>query len=235
MPTQKDLKRLVRNRMEKTGESYTTAHAHITRTLRSTTKTGTRTQANGHASAAEYAETAGMSNGAVKKATGSDWATWVQALDDANATEMSHKDIAKHVKENFDVTFWWAQSITVAYERIRGLRAKGQRRGGGYDVNKSKTVNVPIAKLYAAFGARGRKKWLGDTEVIIKTSTREKSMRLVWEDGCPVDVYFWDKGASKSQVQIQHRKIATKAKADKIREQWNERVTALAKSLAPPK
>ena len=49
--------------------------------------------------------------------------------------------------------------------------------------------------------------------MLIKKATKEKSMRLVWEDERPVEIYFWDKGASKSQVQIQHRKIGVTGEA----------------------
>ena len=59
--------------------------------------------------------------------------------------------------------------VTVGYERIRGLREKGQRRGGGYDVNKSKTVHVPIHKLYLAFSTkRTRSRWLGEVDLVVK-------------------------------------------------------------------
>ena len=76
--------------------------------------------------------------------------------------------------------------MTVAYERFRGLRDKGQRRGGGYDVNKSKTVPVPLERLYAAFGARERKRWMPERTPRVKKATRGKSMRLTWDDGLAI-------------------------------------------------
>ena len=61
------------------------------------------------------------------------------------------------------------------------LSEKGQRRGGTYDVNKSKTVPVPIEDLYAAFGARIRKRWFGDEAVRIKKAhkTRRRGTSIV--------------------------------------------------------
>src|SRR5512142_490350 len=81
MPRQKDLKRLVRGRMRKTGESYTTARLHIV-------KPGP---------APDYAAVAGMSNESVEKATGRNWPQWVALLDAQRAIEKSHRDIAKAV------------------------------------------------------------------------------------------------------------------------------------------
>ena len=56
-------------------------------------------------------------------------------------------------------------------------------------------------------------------------------MRLTHRDGTPVDVYFWDKGPAKSQVQLQHRQLPTKAAADKMRVLWTERLGTLAEQL----
>lgn len=224
MPKQKDLKRRVRARMQKTGESYTSARAQVVRKKKPSAKASAPP-------AADYAALAGMSDDAVKAKTGKTWKQWVRVLDAVDAPTMVHRDIAAHLHEQHGVPGWWAQTVTVGYERIRGLREKGQRRGGGYDVNKSKTYPVPIADLYRAFGARVRKRWLGDVGLRVKKATVEKSMRITWEDGTPLDVYFWEKGPAKSQVQLQHRAQPSKARADELRAFWTERLAALGAEL----
>ncbi len=181
-----------------------------------------------------YAEVAGMTDAAVLKKTGRTWAEWVDVLDTAAAQAMAHRDIARLVQKEHDVAGWWAQTVAIGYERIRGLREKGQRRGGGYDVNKSKTVGVPLPRLYAAFStARVRRRWLPDTELNVRTSTRDKSIRFRTTQGDAVEVYFQDKGAQKSQVQIQHRQLATKADAEKARAGWADALDRLADLLGP--
>jgi hypothetical protein len=216
MPKQKDLKRLVRDRMDRTGESYTAARKHIVRA---------------NDDRRDFAELAGMRDEAVKAKTDRDWRGWVAVLDAAGSTSKTHKEIARWLRDAHGVAPWWCQTITVGYERIRGLRDKGQRRGGGYDVNKSKTLPVPIDVLYDAFGCKRRGQWLGDVTCRIRTATREKSMRFDWGDDTRLDVYFWPKGPGKSQVQLQHRGFADKASADRAREQWTERLAALARLL----
>lgn len=218
MPKQKDLKRRVRERMQKTGESYTTARAQLVRKKRPPLP-------------ADLAAVAGMSDAAVQSKTGKTWAEWVRALDDAEAAAWTHRDIARYVREHFDVSAWWAQSVTVAYERIRGLREKGQRRGGRFDVNKSKTFPVPLDELYRAFGARVRRRWLGEIDLRVRKATVGKSMRITWSDGTPLDVYFWEKGPSKSQVQLQHRGRESREDADRMRAFWTEKLGALDKTL----
>ena len=219
MPTNKDVKRLVRRRMHKTGESYTTARTQIIKKK--------------NPLPADYARLAGMSDEAVRAKTGCNWERWVRALDYAKATKMSHRDLAMYVYDKYEVSAWWAQTVTVGYERIRGLREIGQRRDGTYEVNKSKTIGVPIAKLYRAFGdKRTRVRWLPDARLAIRTSRREKSMRITWEDGTPLDVYFTAKGAAKSQVNVQHRKLPNKAATAKMKAYWSERLAALGQLLS---
>ena len=219
MPKQKDLKRLVRERMRRTGESYTTARSQVVRTQEDRRN---------------LAELAGMSDAAVKKKTGRDWRGWVAVLDRAGATSKPHKEIARLLREQHDVADWWAQTVTVGYERIRGLRDKGQRRGGGYDVNKSKTFPVAIGALYGAFGARKRSAWIGELRVEVRSARRHESMRLSCEDGTRVDAYFWAKGAQKSQVQLQHRELPDKKTAERVRAEWTERLQDLGRLLTPP-
>jgi uncharacterized protein YndB with AHSA1/START domain len=227
MPKNKDLKRLTRSRMHKTGESYTTARAQLLAKKKGRNTTATTAET-------ELAVLAGMSDKAVKAATGCDWARWVWVLDAANAASMPHREIAKLIHDKWKISGWWAQTVAVGYERIRGLREIGQRRSGAYEANKSKTVPVPITKLYRAFSVtRTRNRWLPGVRVTVRKATPEKSMRITWEDDTSVEIYFTAKGDQKSQVAIQHRKLATKAEAAKMKAYWGERLRVLAEILVP--
>jgi len=221
MPIDKDLKKLVRYRMQKTGESYATARMHVL---------GKKPIPK------NYLELAGMSDEAVAKKTGSTWPQWVAELDRVGAAGMLHREIAEHVDTNWPVGGWWAQTITVGYERIRGLRDVGQRRDGQeastYDANKSKTFAVPVAKLYRAFATqRTRERFLPGIELTIRTSTTDKSMRISWPGGSSVHLYFTDKGPEKSQVQVQQVGLMSKADADTAKRDWHERLNALGRLL----
>lgn len=221
MPKNKDLKRLVRARMEKTGESYTAARAHLLE------KTGAEP-----GDELTLAAVAGYADRTVRDRTGKSWADWVRTLDAVDAASMPHKEIAKLVAEDPEVTDWWAQGITVGYERIKGLREFGQRRGGSYDVNKSKTLPVPIAELYRAFSEPARREaWLPGADWQVRTETAEKSIRLDWAGDTRVHIYFWAKGDEKSQVQIQHGQIASKSEVESSKSFWAERLAALAEEL----
>jgi hypothetical protein len=226
MPRNKDLKRLVRARMKKTGEAYTTARAQIARTNKAPKRTTSPTEA-------DFGRLAGMSDAAIKEGTGCTWNRWVHALDHDGAAEMSHRDIAALVRAKYKVGSWWTQTVTVGYERIKGLRVRGQQRNGTFGATKSRTFNVPISALFDAWtDASIRKRWLNEAGVRVRTATAPKSVRLGWSDGTIVAAGFTAKGAAKSSVAIEHSKLPDKAAADRVKEEWSERFDALGALLA---
>ncbi len=217
MPKKKDLKRLIRTRMQKTGESYTAARSQIL------DKSSPRL--------AEYAAIAGMSEEAVRAKTGRTWKQWVRQLDAIGAVRMPHREIAKHLKST-EISGWWSQMVTVGYERIRGLREVSQRSDGQFQASKSKTFAVPISRLYRSFSVkRTRGRWLPDVDLTIRTSTVDKSMRMTWPDGTSVHAYFTAKGPQKSQVAIQHTGLARKQDVTSRKEFWAKRFAALGENL----
>ena len=239
MPRHKDLKRLVRARMSKTGESYTAARATIVSQPGSVSRVVAKTAVATRVARAprkprvDYAELAGMSDEAIQAKTGCTWVRWVGALDYLGADKLAHRDIAALVSKKFKIQGWWAQSVTVGYERIKGLRARGQRRDGSYEATKSRTYNVPIATLFDAWAdARVRGQWLDGEIGRVRTSTRERSMRLDGRDRSIVAVGFIAKGPGKSAVAVQHTRLRDRETASEVKRYWSDRLDALGKVLA---
>ncbi len=238
MPRNKDLKRLVRARMKKTGEAYTAARAQIVRkpsaktALPPTAASSPRAATVTHPEPKDYAALAGMSDAAIKENTGCTWARWVHALDHYGASEMSHRDIAALIREKYETPSWWTQTVAVGYERIKGLRARGQQRNGTFQMTKARTFNVDVATLFQAWAdSLVRKRWLKDANVKVRTATTPKSMRLTWTDGSIVAVGFSAKGRSKSSVAVEHTKLPDREAADRLKQEWSERLDALAEVL----
>jgi hypothetical protein len=217
MPKQKDLKRLVRSRMQKTGEAYSAARLQVTRKKEEPK--------------VDLAKIAGMSDDAVEQKTGRNWAQWVAVLDRDRAMEKPHREIVQLVSSR-GTPDWWTQMVTVGYERIRGLRDKGQRRGGAYEAGKSRTYNVPVETLFEAFAnARRRKRWLA-VKITVRTAIAPKSMRVTWDDGTPVELMFLSKGAAKSTVAVTHQKLPDRAAVETTKKSWGEHLDRLGELLA---
>jgi hypothetical protein len=219
MTTQRSFKRLVRSRMEKTGESYTAARAMLL--------------------AADEAEPAAppvlmTSDENIRSRTGRGWEEWFDLLDEWGAAERSHRETARHVAElqGIDPLAWNAQAVVSSYERTRGLRAAGEH-ADGFAITASKTVAVPVDRLYDAFvDASLRGRWLPDGELRERTATKPKSARFDWgHDGSRVHVAFTAKGEGKSTAALQHARLADAGEAERMKAYWRERVAALKEEL----
>ena len=213
MTRQKSFKRLVRARMEKTGESYSAARASLL--AADETKATER-------------PTLTMSDDAIRRRTGHGWEHWFDLLDEWGAPERSHTEAARWLREEQDTGGWTAQAIVVYYERARGLRAVGEH-ADGFTVTASKTVGVPVDRLYEGFVDESlRREWLPDSELRERTATKPKSARFDWDGGdTRVVVGFEAKGDAKSTASLAHEKLPDAAAAERMKAFWRERVAAL--------
>jgi hypothetical protein len=227
MPMQKDLKRLVRARMRNTGESYTTARARL---LEKKDEPGaTRCEAI-PLPQSELAALAGMRDEAVAQKTGRTWKEWLKELDRAGAVSLPHREIARLVRECYEISSWWSQAVTVGYERIRGLREKGQSRDGSVEVTRSKTYPVPVADLWEVFGRC--QEWLGGETLRTSKFIEHRSMRMRWSDGTPVEAQFSSKGPARSRLCLEHRNIGSRDEAARLGTYWSQRLAAIEDLLA---
>jgi hypothetical protein len=215
MTRQRSFKRLVRTRMDKTGESYTAARASLL-------------------TAEETDPLAGAvlmtSDASIRERTGRGWEEWFDLLDDWGAAERSHRDTARWVAEQQGIhpLAWNAQAVVSSYERTRGLRAAGEH-ADGFTITASKTVAVPVEQLYDAFVDQSlRERWLPDGELRERTATKPKSARFDWGDGgTRVSVTFVAKGDGKSTAALQHARLADATEAERMKAFWRERVATL--------
>jgi len=216
MTAQRSFKRIVRARMEKTGESYTAARAALL--------------------AADEPETPALatSDAAIRERTGRGWEEWFDRLDGWSAAGLSHREIAKRVAAELAIEplAWNAQAIAISYERARGLRAVGER-ADGFAAGASRTVAVPVERLYDAFvDANLRARWLPDGELRERTATAPRSARFDWDDGSSrVHVTFDAKGDARSLASVQHERLPDGDASARMKAYWRERLAALKELL----
>jgi hypothetical protein len=213
MTRQRSFKRLVRERMNKTGESYVTARKALLAADPSSSAAG---------------PTLTVSDDAVQRTTGRGWEEWFDLLDASGAAGRSHRDIARSLAEEYGTDGWWSQAVTVNYERARGSRAVGQH-ADGFAITASKTVAVPVDRLFDAFvDSRLRKRWLPDGKLRTRTASKPTSARFDWGDGATrVNVGFIAKSDTKSTVALQHERLPDAAEAEQMKAYWRDRVMVL--------
>lgn len=161
----------------------------------------------------------GMSDAAVRGRTGKTWPEWFAILNKAGAPKMSHKEIAAYLHEKQGIPGWWAQMVTVGYERAHGRRELHQKPGG-YEISASRTVGAPLAALFKAWqDEKTRRRWLPET-IVVRKATANRSLRITWADGkTSLSVNFYPKGA-KSQVVVQHGKLPDAKAAEQMKTYW---------------
>src|SRR5829696_4339821 len=174
----------------------------------------------------------GVSDAAVQRATGKSWDEWLSLLDVWHGTMHNHTEIARHVNETYGIDGWWAQNVTVGYERARGRRGL-QERPDGFSGNVSKTFPVSVERLFAAFVEQDeRERWLEGIELRNRTSQPTKSARfdVLPEDG-RLAVTFVEKGPNKSAAQLQQERLADASDVARWKALWKEQLALLASFL----
>jgi Domain of unknown function (DUF4287) len=219
MTRQKTFKRRVRERMAKTGESYTAARRMLI-------AKGERPDDGAVPFEPPVADER------VVEATGRGWRAWFELLDGYGAASRSHTEIARWLRDEHGVDGWYAQSITVGYERARGLRAPGQRPDG-FAVGASRTIAVPVERLFEAFTDEAlRERWLPGADLRVRTATAPRTARYDWEDGSTrVIVGFEAAGDAKSRVALSHERLPDADTAEEMKSWWRERLTELKARL----
>lgn len=219
MTEQKARKRQIRTRMQKTGERYTAARGNVVKPRPLPPRAGEPP----------------FSEAAVRKATGKRWDDWFRILDAWGGTEHTHTEIARYVNEELGVDGWWAQSVTVGYERARGMRAPHQRPDG-FSVDVSKTFPVDAERLYRAFAdTRQRNRWIERGTLTLRTSTPAKrSARFDYGGSAEpsrVIVSITPKGSSKATAAIQHERLPAAKDVARMRAYWKQRFEDLKQIL----
>ena len=165
---------------------------------------------------------------AVKAKTGKNWKEWFTLLNKAGAKKMTHQEIVKLLNSEYGVGPWWQQMVTVAYEQTSGLRQENQRPDG-YQISVSRTLNAPLGSVYKAFAVENlRDEWLGEKGLEVRKAAPNKMLRVTWKDKkTSLEVYFAKKTTDKTQVVVQHTKIADAKAAARMKTYWTRKLDRL--------
>jgi hypothetical protein len=227
MTTEKARKRAVRTRMAKTGERYAAARRHIV---------GDDVDADAAGPSAAAAlpprmADPGMTEAAIAAGTGEGWDHWFRLLDDWGTTDRSHTDIARFVRDELGVDGWWAQTVTVGYERARGMRARHQTTRG-FEVSVSKTIAAPRDEVWAAFlEPRRRGRWLEAGALASRRRAGAVGRSATFDvpaDGTRVAVAIDPRPDGRSTVTITHEGLAGATAVEAQRIAWREGLARLA-------
>ena len=163
----------------------------------------------------------------LKPRTGKIWAEWFPILDKAGAKKMNHTEITDVLHEKYGVPGWWCQMVAVGYEHSRGLRQLHES-SEGFSASVSRTLEVGVKPLFAACSDdKKRSAWLKGNKLVVSTARPEKTVRGAWDGASRLEIRFYPKGATKTQVVIDHMKLSSSADVEKLKAFWSENLERL--------
>lgn len=222
MTRHRSFKRLVRARMEKTGERYAAARTALLRA------------GAGDGAGAGAPQPLPAPDDTIRARTGRGWEEWLDLLDEAGGPERTHRELAGTVAGllGLDPLAWNVQAVVTGYERARGRRVVGQRADGSFSATATRTIGVPVDVLYhAVVDPAARGDWLDDDRLTPRTSTRARSARFDWGGGGRVLITFDDRGDDRAAVSVWHERLTDAGEAERMKAFWRARVATLKEVL----
>jgi uncharacterized protein YndB with AHSA1/START domain len=197
-----------------------------------------------------------ISEQAVQKETGWTWDEWFSFLDKEGAKDLTHKEIAKLLREDGQVkSGWWQQMITVEYERSRGIHKANEEElaEGDFEVSIRRTFEVSPKRAWdVLLKPVGQKLWLevlkpvkfekGQTYEAMDGTVGEvltvrpgSHIRLTWrpmgwQEETTVQVSIIDT-ARKAVIMFHQEKLPTERDRENLRLHWGEVLDRLGEVL----
>lgn len=212
MTRQESFKRRIRARMEQTGEKYNAARRALLERTRSER---------------DWVSEPETSDAALRGATGRGWEEWRRILDAWPGDVEDHGAVARHIEQEHGVEGWWAQTVTVGYERITGLRLPYQRPDGTFTAGKSRTVTVDAHALRELLLDEDGRRHLFpglDTELRSRPTTRDPRIRI----GPGTALFSLDEaGDGRVKITVTHEKLPDSDHVGLWKEYWADWLEAL--------
>jgi hypothetical protein len=122
----------------------------------------------------------------IENKTGRTLENWFSLLEDRGCAVLPHKAIADYLHGEHGVDYWWAQTLTVEFERHIGRRVKGQTSDGLFQLGIRRTLAVPLSELWILITERGEL-WQDKDgpagEDRYSTFKEGSHFRMAWTDG----------------------------------------------------
>jgi hypothetical protein len=244
------LKQQIRSRAARTGERYTTARRHVLKSLEPRVVPAERPRvAEKQVASVARTPKGGMSDAKYVEKTGHGLDHWFSVLDQFGAVEKGHTAAARHLYETHAVDGWYAQGITVAYERARGVRGVDQRCDGSYEVSVSKVLAGDTMTVVELLKDARQRRQMKDVDAALMRALGEAiesrsskgfairpdgqgSFRYKWSD-TPVHFQLLPKAGGKVSLVVTNAKLASAAMVEERRALWRAMLAALSAQLTP--
>jgi uncharacterized protein YndB with AHSA1/START domain len=161
----------------------------------------------------------------VRAATGKSLKQWNEILDADGCRGKTHKEIADMLHGN-GMDYWWAQTVTVEYERHIGRRVLGETADGTFQLGARKTIAVSPEVLWneirsalefqpASHGASGEVTTLEEGSHL-----RMRWSEPGWESHSILQLRVESTAPGRSVLSVHHEKLPDAASRETLLERW---------------
>ena len=163
----------------------------------------------------------------VKTATGLGWDEWCDIIEAWPGHREGHGAIAAYLRDEHGVDSWWAQSVTVGYERISGLRLPYQQPDGTFSVSKSRTVIIDADGLrQSLLDEADRTDLFPGQETELRSGPTAKTLRIALGPGI-AQFAMEAAGGTKTKVTVTHERLPSPEAAEHWRIYWSDWLAGL--------
>jgi hypothetical protein len=208
-------KRRVRARMAKTGEKYGAARRVLI-------------EQSGHRDPRGWVSQPQHTDAVIHENTGREWNDWRDLIDAWPGHRDGHGAVAIWLSDVHGVDGWWAQTITVGWERITGRRLPHQMADGTFTANISATITVDAQALRELLlDEDGRAALFGELKPELRSRPTSKNIRLRFDDDV-VELSIAPKGSGRTTVTVMHAKLTAAEQVPVWKAFWSDWLAALA-------
>lgn len=232
MTSIESFKRRVRQRMAATGEKYGAARRVLLEQADARDRAAAGDDGDEQGGDRTWVAEPEVGDERLREATGRGWHAWCDLVDAWPGHDGGHTAVARWLVDEHGVDGWWAQTVTVGWERITGRRLPGQRPDGTFVAGRSRTLDVAHDDLRGLLvDDEGRAALFGGLDVPMLSRPGTKSLRLGVEPGVAV-VALEPTDDGRTRVFVQHEKLPAHADVAPAQEFWSEWLDALPDALA---
>lgn len=217
MTRNESFKRRIRERMAKTGEKYGAARRVLI-------EQAAAPRARSWVSEPDH------SDAVIRENTGHGWNEWRDLIDAWPGREQGHTAVAMWLQEEHGVDGWWAQAVTVGWERITGRRLPHQMSDGTFTANRSATIATnPAALREVLLDEDGRADLFPGLDPELRSRPTSKNVRIGLGGGV-AEIAIAPKGQGRATITIQHARLSSPDEVAYWKVFWADWLRALDES-----
>lgn len=164
----------------------------------------------------------------IERATGRDWASWLELFAAHGAEKLGHAEIAKvsraALPNDMQSVDWWAQGVAIAFEQHMGLRVPGQGSDGLFRVSASRTLELDrdaaIDAWVAAYGDAADHRGFAAQKSRRSRTEKRSFWRFDLEGMGRVDVSATPKGDDRVTLGVSHDGMPSGEEVEQWRTYW---------------